>query len=89
MIFNDEELIAGIDFDILRYSKSKSGTGEVVFVGNSIVVPPFDRGEYPDCPYPETGQRSLISRNRRSASSSTEKTDIFICRASSAVLILR
>lgn len=67
MIADDEALTPGIDFDVLRYSRSRSGTGKIVFVGNSIVIPAFNKSEYPDCPYPEAGHNELEGLDLTSA----------------------
>lgn len=51
-----EELIAGVDYDVLRYSPSGGGeAGPLVFAGYGVVISPFDEAEYPGCPYPAAG----------------------------------
>jgi hypothetical protein len=59
LAIDGEPAVAGIDFDVLRYSPPGAGEGEVVFIGYGLTVPPFDAAEYPDCPFPPAGYDDL------------------------------
>jgi hypothetical protein len=50
-----EALVSGENFVVFRYSGSGTVAAPVVFVGYGLVVPPFDRAEYPDCPLDPAG----------------------------------
>jgi hypothetical protein len=55
LVVDGEAEVAGVDYDVLRYSPSGGGDGALVFAGYGIIVSAFDAAEYPDCPYPEAG----------------------------------
>ena len=59
LVVDGEAAVAGTDYDVLRYSPSGGGEGEIVFVGFAMIVPPFDPADYPDCPYPPEGVDEL------------------------------
>jgi len=46
---------AGDDYRVVRYSGSGQADAEIVFAGYGLTVPPFDPGEYPDCPLDPVG----------------------------------
>ena len=48
-------LVAGTDFIVFQYSGSGQVSGEVVFAGYGMTVPPFDVAQYPDCPLDPAG----------------------------------
>ncbi len=50
-----QELGAGADFLVFSYSGSGQIEAEMVFAGYGLTVPPFDAGQYPDCPLDPAG----------------------------------
>jgi len=50
-----ESLDGCTDYAVLFGSGSGNVTEEIVYVGYGMTVPPFDPGDYPDCPLPATG----------------------------------
>ncbi len=48
-------LTEGADYALLENSGSGEVSGEMVFVGYGLTVPPYSRDDYPDCPIAETG----------------------------------
>lgn len=49
-------LVEGKEQWLLQYSGSGSSTGTLAFAGYGITVPPFDKAQYPSCPFdPATG----------------------------------
>lgn len=63
LTIDGEELFAGVDYDVVRFSPSASGEAEVVFVGWALSVPPYDESEYPDCPLSPAGYDELSGIN--------------------------
>ncbi len=59
---NDVPLEKGRDFDVAFGSGSGRIEADLRYAGSGIVVPPFNRSEYPDCPYDATGYDDFESR---------------------------
>ncbi len=51
----DRSLIEGVDYMLLMYTDPASITGELVFAGYGITIPPFSKAAYPDCPLSPAG----------------------------------
>ncbi len=55
LVWGGEELDDGVDYTVGRYSGPADVSGEAVFVGYGLRIPPFDAGQHPECPYPAEG----------------------------------
>ncbi len=51
----DRSLIEGVDYMLLMYTDPASVTGELVFAGYGITVPPFSQAAHPGCPLSPAG----------------------------------
>jgi hypothetical protein len=51
----DRRLVEGVDYMLLMYTDPASVTGELVFAGYGITVPPFSQAAHPKCPLSPAG----------------------------------
>ena len=51
---DDSILVPGEDYEILQYSGAADVTGELVFVGHGLTIPPYQKLQHPLCPVDET-----------------------------------
>lgn len=51
----EETLVEGLDYMLVMYTDPADVTGELVFAGYGLTVPPFSRAAYPGCPLTPEG----------------------------------